>query len=52
MVMRNTSMTLCNKRQFCMDHPPSEMLNKDANALTGDISTSNALAYKQVQHLH
>jgi hypothetical protein len=28
------------------------MFMKDANALTGDISTSNAMAHKQVQHLH
>jgi len=45
-------MTLFNTCQFCMDHPLSEMLNKVANAHTGDISASNAMAYKQVQHLH
>jgi hypothetical protein len=47
-----TSMTLFNACQFCMDHLLSEMFMKDANALTGDISTSNAMAHKQVQHLH
>jgi len=52
MVMKNTSMTLFNTCQFCVDHPLSEMLNKDANALTCDISTSNTMAYKQMQHLH
>jgi len=35
-----------------MDCPLSEIFNKDENALPGDISTSNAMAYKQVQHLH
>jgi len=35
-----------------MDHPLSEIFSKDENALPGDISTSNAVAYKQVQHLH
>jgi len=52
MIMMNTSMTLFNTCQFCMDHPLSVMFNKDANVLTCDISASNTMAYKQVQHLH